>query len=344
MKRIQSLDILRGASVALMILVNNPGSWAAVWEPLRHASWNGLLFADLVFPIFLFVMGVSMYFSLHKGGFKLSWKILKRVLLLIGIGLILNWISGIVWANDWSLTHLRYTGVLQRFGLSFGLSAVLVCTLPHKSLPWISAGILALYAAVLLLGNGYAYGPENGLARADRLMIPEAHLYNDKGIDPEGLVSTLPCLAHTLVGFLVGKLLYEKRNKEALLCGIILLVAGLLATPWLPLNKKIWSPSFVLVLCGIGTLVLCLLYYLVDERGLWKHYGFFKAFGTNAIFCYVMGSVVAWVLDGTGLHGWFARQVVKDDPLLSAAYALACVLLVWLSVLPLYKRKIFLKL
>lgn len=344
MKRVQSLDILRGATVALMVLVNNPGSWAAVWAPLRHASWNGLLFADLVFPLFLFVMGVSMYFSLHRGGFKLSWKMLKRTLLLIGIGLIINWISGIVWSHEWSLASLRYTGVLQRFGLCFGICAVLVCTLPQRSLPWISAGILGVYAAILLLGNGYVYGPENVVARVDRLLVPEAHLYSDNGLDPEGLLSTLPCLAHTLIGFLVGKLVYEKKAKETLLSGVALLALGLLIALWLPLNKKVWSPSFVLVLCGMGTLVLCLLYYLVDERGLWKHYGFFKAFGTNAIFCYVMGDVVAWVMDGSGLHRWYALNAVDGAPLLSFYYAVACVLLVWLSVLPLYKRKIFLKL
>lgn len=344
MKRVQSLDILRGATVALMVLVNNPGSWAAVWAPLRHTSWNGLLFADLVFPLFLFVMGVSMYFSLCKGGFRLNLKMLKRTLMLIGIGLALNWISSIVWSHEWSLASLRYTGVLQRFGLCFGLCAVLVCTLPHKSLPWISAGILGVYAAILLLGNGYVYGPENIAARADRLLIPEAHLYSDNGIDPEGLLSTFPCLAHTLIGFLVGKLVYEKKARGTLLSGIVLLALGLLASFWLPLNKKIWSPSFVLVLCGIGTLVLCLLYYLADERSLWTRYGFFMAFGTNAIFCYVMGDVVAWLADGSGLHRWYALNVVDGSSLLSFCYAAGCVLLVWLSVLPLYKRKIFLKL
>lgn len=344
MKRVQSIDILRGATIALMILVNNPGSWATVWAPLRHATWNGLMFADLVFPLFMFVMGVSMYLSLSRGGFKLKWKMLKRTLLLIGIGLLINWISGIVWSHDWSLSGLRVTGVLQRFGLCFGLCAVMVCVLPHRSLPWISAGILGLYAAILLLGDGYVHGAENVVARIDRFLIPEAHLYSDNGIDPEGILSTLPCLAHTLIGFLVGKLVSERKAKGTLLSGTLLLAAGLIVSIWLPLNKKVWSPSFVLVLCGMGTLVLCLLYYLVDERALWKHYGFFKAFGTNAIFCYVMGDVVAWLMDGTGLHRWYSLNIVNGSALLSLCYALACVLLVWLAVLPLYKRHLFLKL
>ncbi len=344
MKRIQSIDILRGATVALMVLVNNPGSWACVWPPLRHAAWNGLTLADLVFPLFLFVMGVSMYFSFRKSGYRLSWKVLKRALLLVGIGLLLNWIGGMVWSHSASLTELRWTGVLQRFGLCFGIGAVLVCTLPHKALPWVSAFILALYAGILLLGNGYAYSADNILSRADRFLLPEAHLYLDNGVDPEGILSTLPCIAHTLIGFLVGKLLADKNARKTLLTGAALLGIGLLVSLWLPLNKKVWSPSFVLVLCGIGTLLLCILYYLTDEKHIWKHTGFFMAFGTNAIFCYVMGHVVAWILDGSGAHRWFAQTYASTSVWLSFAYAVFCVLLVWLSVRPLQRRGLFIKL
>jgi len=344
MKRVQSLDILRGATVALMILVNNPGSWGVIWPPLRHASWNGLTFADLVFPTFLFIMGVSMYFSLHKSGFRLSWKVLKRTLLLILIGLLLNLVGGLVWGGEDVLANLRFTGVLQRFGLCFGICAVLACTVNHKALPWVAGVLLFIYILILQIGNGYSYSPDNIVARVDRWLIPEAHLYLDNGIDPEGILSTIPSVAHTLIGFMIGKLVFEKKEQEVLIRGAILLVSGLLLAIWFPINKKIWSPSFALALCGIGTLLLCGIYYLVDEKRIWKSSGFFKAFGTNAIYCYVLGDCLAWLLGGTGVTGWYAANCVGESALMSFLYAAACVLIVWLAVLPLYKHKIYIKL
>ena len=343
-KRIQAIDILRGATVALMILVNNPGSWEAVWGPLKHAAWNGLTLADLVFPLFLFVMGVSMYFSLRKGGFKLSWKILKRALMLIFIGLVLNWMGSAFWTHSFGLSSLRYTGVLQRFGLCFGLSALLVCLLPHKSLPWVGVAFLAAYTGILLAGNGYAYGPENILSRFDRALIPDAHLYLDNGIDPEGILSTLPCLSHTLAGFLIGKLVAEKKERATLLSGIALLAAGLLISIWLPINKKIWSPRFVLVLCGLGTVLLVAIYYITDEKRILKGTRFFRDFGTNAIYCYVIAHFIAWALSGTGFHEWFMGLFAAPSAWSSLAYSVLCVLLTWLSVIPLRRKGIYLKL
>lgn len=340
--------------MALMVLVNNPGNWDATWAPLHHAAWNGLTVTDLVFPTFMFVMGVSMYFSLSKGGFKLSWKILRRTLLLIGIGLILNWLSGIVYGHGAGLSHLRFTGVLQRFGLSFGLAAVLVCTIPHKGLKWVILGLLGVYSAILLLWGGYIYGPDNIIARVDRFLISQNHLYNDNGIDPEGILSTIPSVAHVLLGFLVGKFVAGKRNREALLTGCFLLVLGAIAAIWLPLNKKIWSPSFVLVVCGIGTLALCLLYFLADEKGIWKKAGFFKAFGTNAIYCYVTSHLVGWTFYLVGIQRWYSigcasgfDGLIPTSPaslaLMSLAYAIFCVCVSWLTVLPLYKKGICVK-
>lgn len=350
MARIQSIDILRGGTIALMVLVNNPGNWQYNWAPLHHAEWNGLMFADLVFPLFLFIMGVSMYFSLSKGGFKLSWKMLRRALLLILIGLVLNWLSGAVWGGGLSLSGLRYTGVLQRFALCFGISALLICLLPRKSLPWIAIILLAGYSVALLLGDGYVYGPENIVARADRAIIPQNHLYNDHGIDPEGLLSTIPGIAHTLIGFLVGALIGKRRQGETLLVGIGLLAIGLLASIWLPVNKKIWSPSFVLVLCGIGTLLLCGIYYLTDEKAVWRKSGFFKAFGSNAIYCYVISHFIGWAFILCGFQRWISQlctDIGANSPisatLISLGYSLLVVLVTSLTTLPLYKKGIYIK-
>ena len=338
MKRVQALDVLRGMTMAFMVLVNLPGSWSAVFPILRHASWNGMTPTDFIFPNFLFVMGVSMFFSLRKQNFTLNGKMLKRFLLLLGIGLLINVISHFVYGSE----SIRFTGVLQRFALCFGASALIICKVNHKHLPWLVTGLLAAYSALLLLGNGYEYGPDNILSRVDRALLG-SHLYNDQGIDPEGLLSTLPAIAHTLIGFLVGKILASGDFRKMDSLGTALLVAGLLLQYLLPLNKKVWSPSFVLVACGLGTLLLSLLHYIIDERGWWKRTGFFMVFGTNAIYCYLMSDVLTWAYHFTGFRSW-AMSVMGTNPWTSLLFAVFSVLVVYFTALPLYRRKIFIKL
>ena len=341
-KRIDSLDVLRGMTVALMILVNNPGSWKACYPLLRHAEWNGLLMADLVFPTFLSVMGISMYISFSKKGFTLSWKVLRRTLLLLGIGLLCNWIGQVVWGGGWGLGALRFTGVLQRFALCYGITALLVCKLPHRTLPWIAGGLLVLYGALLLFLGGYVHGPENFMARWDQALLGK-HLYGGDVPDPEGLVSTIPAVAHTLLGFLVGRMLLQREDRRIAVTGLALLIAGIGLSFLLPVNKKVWSPSFVLLTLGIASLLLALFYFLIDRKQLWKHTGFWKVFGSNAILAYILGDVVAWIFDGTGFHLW-CRNLIGDSGFFSLVYSVGCVLLVWVIVLPLYKKKIYVRL
>ena len=342
-KRIEAIDVLRGITMAMMVLVNSPGSWSLRYPMLRHADWNGFTPTDFVFPCFLFVMGVSMFFSLRKSDFTLSWKVLKRFLLLVGIGILVN-ITGMLVNGNFAVANIRWMGVLQRFGLCFGVTAVLVCKVPHKWLGWIAAGILLFYSALLLLGNGYAQDPESVIVRVDRTVLGETHLYRwGNGIDPEGLLSTLPAIAHTIIGFLIGKLLYQRDFRKMDSVGTMLLVGGFLLLWVLPLNKKIWSPSFVLVVCGLATLLLSLLYWLIDETRLWKHTGFFKVFGTNAIYCYLMSDVMAWTWHLTGFQTWAMNQVPQTE-FTSLLFALFCVGLIWLLALPLYRKKIFLRL
>lgn len=338
MKRVQAIDVLRGMTLAFMILVNLPGSWGAVFPMLGHAAWNGMTPTDFIFPNFVFVMGVSMFFSLRKQDFTLNGKILKRFLLLLGFGLLVNTISHFIHGSE----TIRFSGVLQRFALCFGVSALLVCKVNHKYLPWIVLGILAGYSALLLLGNGYEYGPDNILSRVDRAVLGK-HMYSDNGIDPEGLLSTLPAIANTLLGFLVGKILASGDFRKMDSLGTALLVAGLLLAYLLPLNKKVWSPSFVLVVCGLGTLLLNLLQYIIDERGWWKHTGFFKVFGTNAIYCYLVSDVLYWLFYPTGFNPW-VMGLMGVNRWTSLLFAVCSLLVVYLVALPLYKRKIFLKL
>ena len=314
MKRVISLDVLRGLTIALMIVANLPGSWSAVLPMMRHAAWNGFTVADFIFPSFVFVMGVSMFFSLRKQEFKPNWKILRRFVLLLGVGLGVNAISMLLYSRG----SIRLTGVLVRLALCYGLSAAIICSVKQKALPWIAGGLLVLYGLVLLLFDGYVHGPENIVARIDRAILGQAHLYKDKGVDPEGLLSTIPAVAHTLIGFLMGKIFASKDFRKMDSWGTALLVAGFLLQWLLPINKKIWSPSFVLV-------------------------GFFRSFGSNAIFCYLLSDVLAWTFSLTGFQGWVMRQVGVNQGT-SLLFALFCLLLIYLTALPLYRKKIFIKL
>ena len=343
MARLQSVDTLRGATMALMVLVNNPGKWSHVYAPLEHSPWNGFTLADFVFPCFLFIMGVSIYLSLSKGGFRLTGKMLRRTLMLLGIGLLLGYVSGIVWGGHWGLDTLRIPGVLQRFALCYGIAVLLVCLLPRTLIPWIAGGLLLAYAVLLLLGNGYVYGPENILSRVDLAVFGRAHILDDNGIDPEGLLSTVPAVAHTLIGFCFGGLLARGEGRKMLLWAVVLLVAAVALHQGQPVNKKVWSPSFVGLTCGLSALLLAGLAEVMDRRKWLKPLVFFDAFGTNSIYCYIMADVAAWAYYLLHVQQW-SMGALGYSPFHSLLWALWCVLTVWLCVLPLYHRKIFVKL
>lgn len=350
-KRIEAVDILRGFTMACMILVNNPGDWGHIYAPLRHADWNGLTPTDCIFPVFLFLMGFSIFLSLRKQDFRLSgalgWKIVKRTVLLFGIGFLLSLPSGLMSGN------IRIMGVLQRFALCYLAASLLVCLVGRKWLGWIAAGILAAYALLLALGHGFSMEADNVIGLTDRALLGERHIYNEHGLDPEGILSTIPSIAHTLIGFCTASLLLGSGSREKgllrlLVLGSTLLLGGLLLQYGCPLNKKVWSPTFVLVTCGIGALLLGLLTWFVDERKTLRHSGFWKVFGTNSILCYILSFVFSYVLGytplGSGLYAGLSALCGGPGELPSLLYALCNVLLVWLLVLPLYRRRIFIKL
>ncbi len=205
-KRLLSLDILRGITIAGMILVNNPGSWGHIYAPLEHASWNGLTPTDLVFPFFMFIMGISTYFSLRKYQFQFSWqsfiKILRRTVVIFAIGLGIAWfgmfLRGIL--NDKTFLdavanfdHIRILGVMPRLALCYGIGATMALLIPHKTLPWVIGAMLVAYAVILLLGNGFEFSDRNVISIVDHRVLGENHMYADTidGVrlkfDPEGL-------------------------------------------------------------------------------------------------------------------------------------------------------------
>lgn len=324
--RLLSLDVLRGITIAGMIMVNNPGSWQFVYAPLGHVAWNGLTPTDLVFPFFMFIMGVSMYFSLRGYQFKLngaSWyKILKRTFVIFMIGLGLSWFSkfcGLFFttpdlAIGERLLHgasnfeqLRILGVMQRLALCYGLGSIIACLINHKWLPWLVGVMIVAYGIVLSLGNGFIASESNIIAVWDRLILGVDHLYKDSSLDklpldPEGLISTFGALSHVLIGFLIGEQLVNIKDNPArierlFVIGTILTFAGFLMHYGWPINKKIWSPSFTVVTTGLATLFLSLLIWMIDIKKINKGWvSFFESFGVNPLFIYVQAGVFSTLL------------------------------------------------
>lgn len=391
--RILSIDILRGITIAGMITVNNPGSWSYMYAPLEHAEWNGLTPTDLVYPFFMCVMGMCIYIAMRKFDFTCNratvMKILKRMVLIYLVGLAIGWFSKFchrlnnplsdadffaqLWYTIWSFDTIRLTGVLARLAVCYGATALLAITVRHKHLPYIAGALLLGYFGLLMWGNGFAYDETNILSIVDRAMLTTKHMYLDNGIDPEGLLSTLPAIAHTLLGFLIGGLLFRKSdaNVEHLdtpthitltkvvplfVVGTSLLFVGYLLSYGCPINKKVWSPTYVLVTCGLASMLLALLTWVIDVKGKKKWSVFFEVFGVNPLFLFVVSDFFAIVFGAftfpvgdkqMNVIGYIYTQMLS--PMFgqyggSLVYSLLFIALNWVIGYQLYKRKIYIKL
>ncbi len=382
--RLLSLDILRGITIAGMIMVNNPGSWGHIYTPLGHAAWNGLTPTDLVFPFFMFIMGISTYFSLRRFEFKLSVDVFKKIavrtVVIFAIGLIIAWfgtfLRGVLGDKTFveaafNFEHIRILGVMPRLALCYGIGSLIALTIKGRALPWFVALLLVAYGIVLLVGNGLEFSNDNIIAKVDRAVLGENHMYADTidGVrlkfDPEGLLSTIPAIAHMLIGFICGGLILStKDNHERInrlfIVGVILTFAGFLLSYGMPINKKIWSPTFVLTTCGLGASFLGLLIWIIDIRGHKSWCRFFEVFGINPLFLYCLGAVlsiimgavkVSWSGEASGVisfKGWAYQAVFMplsgdDATLASLLFALSFVIVNWLVGLVLYKKKIYIK-
>ena len=343
--RILSLDVLRGLTVASMILVNS-GTHDS-FPCLRHAVWNGLTFSDFVFPFFLFIMGISINFSQKAQ----AGQILRRSLLIILICWAIRYVEYALGGDFLPWDHFRLTGVLVRIALCYLCAALLSRYVPDGLLPWLAGLLLAAYAVLLLCGNGYAQDASNVLSVVDRALLGEAHLYHKSPVDPEGLLSTVPALAHTLLGCLCGRMLKRgaplpERLGRIALYGLLLVAAGGLLSLLLPLNKRIWSPSYALLTSGCCALLLAALAWLIDLWGAKGWTPFFEAFGRNALAIYILSELLTAVADKTGgsdaLYGLLSR-LCPYLPLASLLYALVFVGVNYLVARLLYRRRIFLK-
>ena len=371
--RLLSLDILRGITVAGMILVNN--GWGESFEMLGHSKWNGMTPCDLVFPFFLFIMGISCYLSLVKSEFKPTPKVIRRIIkrtvLLFAIGLFINWFDNAIEGDLLCFGHLRIWAVMQRIALCYGIVSLFALFCNHRYTIPVVVGLLIIYTAILVLGNGYAQDASvNVLAQVDLNLFGYDHLYHKSPVDPEGLLGTISSVAHVLLGFYCGKLIRQKDTVSdkviaLFVVGTILVIGGYLLSYGLPLNKRIWSPSYVMVTCGLASLLQAILMYVIDLSGskFLRPFGskrqsrvftlhsslltFFRVFGVNALALYVSSELLAILLGNLGVSEVVYNAIHTIIPPLkwaSLAYALYFVALNFLIGYVLYRKKIYIKL
>jgi predicted acyltransferase len=384
--RLLSLDILRGITIVGMILVNNPGSWSHIYAPLEHAEWIGLTPTDLVFPFFMFIMGISTYISLKKFNFEVRkdsiYKLVKRSLVIFLIGLFINWFSlsfrtyhALADANlaladrllqsVTQFEHLRILGVMQRLAISYFATALIALFINHKYIPYLIFTALTGYFVLLFSGNGFEFSESNIIALIDQKILGINHMYVDNGIhlDPEGLISTIPAICHVLIGFYCGKLLLAAKNNKSeqmqlmFIIGTILTFAGFLLSYGCPISKKIWSPTFALVTCGLAATLLALLIWIIDIKGCKGWSTFFESFGVNPLFTYVAAGIIAILLNGiyvglpsgekmVGLKNFIYTvwlQPNLGDYFGSFVFAILFVALNWLISNTLHKKQIYIK-
>lgn len=366
--RLASLDAFRGITIAGMLLVNNPGTWSQIYAPLRHAEWHGWTPTDLIFPFFLFIVGVAMTFSygrlLERGAGRrdLLLKALRRSAILFGIGLFLHGFP------RYDFSTIRIPGVLQRIAVASFLATIPVL-FTRKRGQAITAGALLLgYWALMTLvpvpgiGAGVLEPGKDLGAYIDRMILGTEHLWRySKTWDPEGILSTLPAVGTMLLGVLVGHWIRAGHDDRRLVTGLLGAGVALTLMGWLwgtvfPINKNLWTSSYTVFTAGLACLTLAACYWLIDTKGYRRWAVPFIVFGTNAIAAFVLSTFTARVLNLIKLTGADGTQTALQaiiyrsafaswlEPInASLAYAL-CYVLVWLGAMTiLYRKRIFIK-
>jgi len=373
--RLLSLDVFRGTTVAAMILVNNPGDWGHIYAPLEHAEWHGCTPTDLIFPFFLFIVGVSISFALgskkeiaadHN---KLLWTAAKRALILFALGLIIHSFRTLLKDPSQVLPTLRIPGVLQRIALVFFITALLFVKTSTRTQFRIFVVLLIGYWVIMTFipvpGMGAAnLGKDTNIgAWVDRGILTEAHLWSaSKTWDPEGLLGTLPAVATGLFGLLVGTWLKRKDQEEGVKIswmfsmGFLAVIIGLLWDLFFPINKALWTSSFVLFTGGLATISLAFCYWIIDINKYKSGTKPFVYFGVNAIAVFFLSAILPQLVNlikvstpsgeelGLIPYAYQTFIVPHFSPVnASLVYAVTFVL-IWLLILwAMYKKKIIIK-
>lgn len=380
-QRYYSLDVFRGATVALMILVNNPGNWSYIYTPLEHAPWHGCTPTDLVFPFFLFAVGNALSFIMPRletaGTIFFMRRIFKRALLIFGIGLLLNWSPFVRWQGDQlvlkSFSNIRIFGVLQRIALCYLFASLIIYFFKSKGALVISVIILIGYWIISRFAGSLLdpFSLEGFWGtQIDRGLLGNNHIYKGEGVafDPEGLVSTLPAIVQVIAGYLTGKYIQQKGKNFEMACnlfvaGSVLIFAGFCWDMVFPINKKIWTSSFVIYTSGLAITMLAVMIYTIEFRN-YKGFptDFFAVFGKNPLFIFVLSGFLPRVLgliriqgqqDEKGNNnylspfGWFYEHICKPVSSNlnngSLFYALCMIIFYWLIVYWLDKKKVYIK-
>ncbi len=360
-KRLISLDALRGFTIAAMVIVNDPGSWSHVYGPLRHAEWNGCTITDLIFPFFLFIVGISIALAYSKRldanvpKKSIYKKIIIRSLTIYLLGIFL-WL----WPQ-FDFSSIRWVGVLPRIAFVFLACALLFLNTSWKQQIKIGAIILILYWIIV------AFIPVPGMGRPD-LSLPENNWANyldtlilpgvlwQKTWDPEGILSTFPAIVSGIIGMLIGKLYLTVKDENKRLVwlffiGFAMFLAGGLWNWFFPINKNLWTSSYVLYTAGLGTLGLAACILIVDVWGHTKWTFLGRVYGANAITSYVLAGMLTLVfyrmnIGGSSLNEWFMSSLTSiglNPRFVSMLYAVIYMLIIFIPALIMYRKKIFIK-
>ena len=363
--RLISLDVFRGLTVLAMILVNNPGDWGHIYPPLEHSEWNGCTPTDLIFPFFLFIVGVSLVYALdgvkQKGGPQgaVLWRVLRRAMVLFGLGLLLSLYP------KFDFSTVRVMGVLQRIALVFLGCSIIFLKTSRRTQIWLIIGCLIGYAVLIQMVPVPDFGPANlepttnlG-AWLDRLIFGEAHLWTvSKTWDPEGLLGTLPALGTGLLGVLTAQWLRRTDRQPAAKVAWLFVVAGAVTilgltwAPWFPINKALWSSPYVLYTGGLAMASLAPLYWLCDVQGYRAWTGPALAYGVNAILVFSLSVLLSrtfalFKLMGpggktVGLKEWIYEWGIAPhftDPRNASLVGAVILVLIWLGILSWMRRK-----
>ena len=380
-ERFYSLDVFRGLTVCLMILVNNPGDWGHIYAPLDHAEWAGCTPTDLVFPFFLFVVGNTLAFVVPRmreaGTAAFLRKVVQRSLLIFAIGLFLNWFPFVAW-KDGALTaklweNVRIFGVLQRIAVAYFFASLIIYFFKTRTIIIIGIVILAGYWALCYAlganGDPYSIAGWFGTAQVDIPILGVNHMYHGEHIpfDPEGIASSAAPVVQVVIGYLAGKFIREKGKTYEMLsqlfvAGALLLFIGAFFGQFFPIAKKIWTSTFVLYTSGMAMVILAVVIYFIEMKN--KRFlldKFFNVFGKNPLFIFVLSGLLPRALgliripqgeaDGKIIYvsplGWFYTHICKpvfsSEYNSSLMYAICFIIFMWLIVFWMDKKKIYVK-
>jgi predicted acyltransferase len=389
-QRFYSLDVFRGATVCLMIMVNNPGSWSHIYPPLDHATWHGLTPTDLVFPFFLFAVGNALSFvmpRLQAGGDGVFWKkVITRSVLIYLIGLFLTWWPFVKWSDghlvfkQWFYIDdkgmpqgVRILGVLARIAICYFFASIIIYYGKIKWSFYLGLLILLLYWALcFLLGDpSDPYSMKGWFGNdVDRSILGVAHMYKGEGMpfDPEGIMSTLPAIVQVIFGYLIGDYIQKKGKNFEMLSGLFVTGVAFLVTGYcwdllFPINKKIWTSSYVVYTTGLAVLALGTMFYMIEFKGIkgWVT-RFFDVFGKNALFVFALSAflpkglaliripdhyndkgVMVYTNPWNILYQKLLIKIPGDPRIGSLAFALCVITFMWFICWWMDRKKIYVK-